>query len=154
MEASTMIEAQAYRKPFEILLVEDNPGDADLARDILEENTCVGHIHHVENGQEAMDFLRRGGRFSDAVRPDLILLDLNLPMKSGFEVLAEVKNDETLKSIPVIVLSASDSQTDIKRCYANFANCFITKPMDVSEYCIVVHSIENFWFMTTRLPKE
>jgi chemotaxis family two-component system response regulator Rcp1 len=144
--------AAAFRKPIEILLVEDNPGDVDLAREALENSKIDNLIHAVGNGEEAMDFLRRKGKYADAPRPDLVLLDLNLPRKDGREVLAEIKSDEDLKRIPVVILTSSKDEEDILKAYNLHANCYITKPMDLNQFIKVVKSIEDFWFTVVKLP--
>ena len=137
----------------EILLVEDNPGDARLTREALRDGTVRNNLHVAVDGVEAMAFLRREGRFSDAPRPDLVLLDLNLPRKSGSEVLADVKSDPDLARIPVVVLTTSRADEDVANAYAFHANCYITKPVDFEQFIRVVRSIEEFWFTIVRLPK-
>ncbi len=139
-------------KPIEILLVEDNPGDADLAREALEDNKLRNELHVVGDGVEAMDFLRRNGKYPQAPRPDLILLDLNLPRKDGREVLAEIKMDPDLKRIPVVILTISKDEEDILKSYNLHANCFITKPIDLGQFMKVVKSIEDFWLTIVKLP--
>lgn len=138
--------------PIEILLVEDNPGDSDLIIEFLDEARVTNHVSVVRDGEEAMDFLRRRGRFADAARPDLILLDLNLPRKDGREVLAEIRADPLLESIPVVVLTSSSAETDIAKSYSLKANCYIIKPVDLNQFVSVVRSIENFWLTVVRLP--
>ncbi|MBN2352174.1 MAG: response regulator [Spirochaetales bacterium] len=138
--------------PVEILLVEDNPGDARLAREALKDSKLINNLSHVADGEEAMDFLRREGKYADAPRPDLILLDLNLPKKDGREVLAEIKIDENLKRIPVVILTVSSAEEDIFRTYNLHANCYITKPIDLNQFMKVVHSIEDFWLSIVKLP--
>jgi chemotaxis family two-component system response regulator Rcp1 len=139
-------------KPVEILLVEDNPGDADLARDALESSKIRNTLHVVGDGEEAMAFLRQSGKFKDAPRPDIVLLDLNLPKKDGREVLAEIKADEELKRIPVVILTTSRAEEDILKSYNLHANCYITKPIDLTQFVKVVKSIEDFWFTIVKLP--
>jgi chemotaxis family two-component system response regulator Rcp1 len=139
-------------QPIEILLVEDNPGDADLAREALENSKVRNAVHVVTDGVAAMEFLRRTGMYKDAVRPDLILLDLNLPKKDGREVLAEIKADEGLKRIPVVILTTSKDEADVLKTYNLHANCYITKPIDLAQFMKVVKSIEDFWFTIVRLP--
>jgi len=139
-------------QPIEILLVEDNPGDADLARDALEHSKVRNDVHVVQDGVAAMDFLRRTGKYADAVRPDLILLDLNLPKKDGREVLAEIKADEELKRIPVVILTTSRAEKDVLKTYNLHANCYITKPFELTQFVNVVKSIEDFWFTIVKLP--
>lgn len=135
-----------------ILLVEDNPGDVRLMREVFKESGIERSLHVVGDGVEAIAFLRRRGNYSGVPRPDLILLDLNLPRKSGGEVLAEIKSDIDLKSIPVVIFTTSKSEEDIRTCYALNANCYITKPSDLDEFIAVVKAIENFWFKAVRLP--
>jgi CheY-like chemotaxis protein len=142
----------ALVKPIEILLVEDNPGDADLAREALEGSKLHNALHVVGDGVEALDFLRQRGKHARATRPDLILLDLNLPKKDGREVLAEIKGDADLKRIPVVILTISKDEEDILRSYNLHANCYITKPIDLSQFLKVVKSIEDFWLTIVKLP--
>lgn len=137
----------------EILLVEDNPGDARLTREALRDGKVRNNLSVVVDGVEAMAFLRREGPYAGAQRPDLILLDLNLPRKSGREVLAEVKSDPELARIPVVVLTTSKADEDVAKAYEYHANCYITKPVDFEEFNTVVRSIEEFWFTIVRLPK-
>jgi chemotaxis family two-component system response regulator Rcp1 len=136
----------------EILLVEDNPGDVRLTKEALKEGKVRNSLHTVMDGEEAMAFLRKEGKYSGAPRPDLILLDLNLPKKDGREVLAEIKDDDDLKSIPVVVLTTSQAEEDIARTYNLHANCYITKPVDLEQFLNVVHSIEKFWLSVVKLP--
>lgn len=142
----------AYVLPIEILLVEDNPGDVDLAREALESSKICNTLHVVVDGVEAIEFLYRRGKYSDAPRPDLILLDLNLPRKNGREVLAEIKEDDSLKRIPVVVLTASKDEEDILKSYNLHANCYITKPLDFHQFVHVVKAIEDFWLTIVKLP--
>jgi len=139
-------------KPVEILLVEDNPGDARLAKEALKESKLINNLHHVIDGVEAMDFLNKKGIYSKSIRPDLILLDLNLPRKDGREVLAEIKNDDSLKRIPVVILTISQAEEDILKSYNLHANCFISKPIDLDQFIKVVKSIEDFWLTIVKLP--
>lgn len=141
-------------KPIDILLVEDNEGDARLAMEALRESQLPNILHHVSDGEKAMAFLRREPPFTGTHRPDLILLDLNLPRKDGLEVLAEIKRDKDLKRIPVVVLTVSSDDTDILKTYNLHGNCFITKPLDLDQFMKVVRSIEDFWLTTVRLPPE
>ena len=141
-------------KSIEILLVEDNPGDADLAREALETSKVCNTLHVVSDGEAAMAFLRRQGKYADAPRPDLVLLDLNLPKKDGREVLAEIKADHDLKRIPVVILTTSKAEEDILKTYNLHANCYITKPIDLDQFIKVVQSIEEFWFTIVRLPPK
>jgi CheY-like chemotaxis protein len=138
----------------QILLVEDNAGDARLTQEALKEARVANHLNHVPDGVEALAFLRREGRYADCPRPDLILLDLNLPRKDGREVLAEIKTDQKLKRIPVVVLTTSQSDEDIGRAYSLCANCYISKPVDLNQFFRVIKSIEDFWLTVVRLPKE
>jgi CheY-like chemotaxis protein len=137
----------------EILLVEDNPGDVRLIIEAMREAKLENRVHIVEDGVEAMQFLRREGRFGDAPRPDLILLDLNLPKKDGRAVLAEVKADPVLKRIPVVVLTTSRAEEDVLRAYDLHANCYITKPVDMEQFMKVVAQIDDFWVRVVTLPK-
>jgi len=141
-------------KMIDILLVEDNPGDVRLAQEALKESKVRNKLFIVEDGVEAMMFLRQQGKYKDAPRPDLILLDLNLPRKSGREVLTEVKTDENLKRIPVVVLTVSKAEEDIIKCYDHHANCYITKPLDFNQFIEVTKSIEDFWLNIVRLPPK
>ena len=146
------MSAAGNGRPAEILLVEDNPGDADLTRETLQDSKLLNHMSVVNNGVEAMAYLRRAGKYVDATRPDLILLDLNLPKKDGREVLAEIKTDERLRRIPVVVLTTSSAEQDILKTYDLHANCYIVKPVDLSSLIEVVKSIENFWLTVVKLP--
>lgn len=144
---------RAGSEAVEILLVEDNPGDARLAVEALKEgggNRC--RLHVVQDGVEAMSFLRRQGEHGKAPRPHLVLLDLNLPRMDGREVLAEVKADPDLKRIPIVVLTTSQAEQDVVSCYEMNANCFITKPVDLDQFIAVVRTIEGFWCQTVKLP--
>ena len=141
-------------KIIEILLVEDNPGDVDLAREALQNGKVRNTLHVVGDGELAMDFLRRQGPYAGVPRPDLILLDLNMPKKDGREVLAEVKADPDLKRIPVVILTTSRAEEDILKTYNLHANCFITKPIDLHQFIKVVQAIENFWFTIVKLPPK
>jgi two-component system response regulator len=139
-------------RPIQILLVEDNPGDIDLTKEGLADDKILNNLYVVEDGEQAMAFLRREGKYSAMPLPDLILLDLNLPRKDGREVLAEIKADEKLKLIPVIVLTCSESEQDIQRSYGLQANCYIVKPIRLGEFLKVVRCIEEFWFTIVTLP--
>ncbi len=141
-------------KAIDILLVEDNPGDVRLAQEALKESKIRNKLFVVDDGTEAMAFLRRQGKYVNVPRPDLILLDLNLPRKSGREVLAEVKADESLKQIPVVVLTVSRAEEDVVRCYNHHANCYITKPLDFNQFMEVTKSIEEFWLTIVKLPPK
>ena len=138
----------------EILLVEDNPGDARLTIEAMREAKVRNRIHVVEDGVEALEFLRRQGRFGDAPRPYLILLDLNLPRKDGREVLAEVKADPDLKRIPVVVLTTSRAEEDVIRAYDLHANCYVTKPVDLAQFMKIVAQIDEFWVKVVTLPRK
>ncbi len=138
----------------EVLLVEDNPGDAQLTRIALEDSKISIHLNVVEDGVEAMAFLRKQEKYAKAAHPDIVLLDLNLPRKDGREVLAEIKGDENLKRIPVVVLTTSQAEEDILKAYNLCANCYITKPVDFDQFVKIVQSIENFWFAIVKLPPE
>lgn len=139
-------------KPIEILLVEDNPGDVDLAREAMAESKISNTLYVVEDGIKAMHFLRRSAGYEHAPRPDLIILDLNLPRKDGREVLAEVKGDDQLKHIPVVILTTSKADEDIIKSYNLHANCYITKPIVLDQFIKVVQSIEDFWLSIVALP--
>lgn len=148
------MEKKSQGKAIEILLVEDNPGDARLAVEALKNNKIRNELHKVEDGVEAMNFLRKKGKYSNVPRPDLILLDLNLPKKDGREVLAEIKEDDKLKAIPVVVLTISKAEEDILKSYNLHANCFITKPIDLKQFMEVIKSIESFWLSIVKLPPK
>jgi two-component system, chemotaxis family, response regulator Rcp1 len=139
-------------RPVEILLVEDNPGDERLTREALKEGKVYSNLHWVKDGVEAMEFLRRQGKYSSVPRPDIILLDLNLPKKDGREVLQDIKNDPELKRIPVVVLTTSKAEEDVLRTYNLHANCFVTKPVDLEKFIVVVKSIDVFWLTVVTLP--
>ena len=138
--------------PIEILLVEDNPGDVRLTIEALKEGKVANKINVAVDGIEALAFLRREGKYENAPKPDLILLDLNLPKKNGREVLAEIKMNPHLKCIPVVILTSSQAEKDIVTTYNLHANCYITKPVDFEQFIQVVKSIENFWFKVVKLP--
>jgi len=140
--------------PIEVLLVEDNPGDAQLTRIALEDSKISINLNVVEDGVEAMAFLRKQEKYVKAAHPDIVLLDLNLPRKDGREVLAEIKGDEKLKRIPVVILTTSQAEEDILKAYNLCANCYITKPVDFDQFVKIVQSIENFWFAIVKLPPE
>jgi two-component system, chemotaxis family, response regulator Rcp1 len=141
-------------KPIEILLVEDNPGDVRLSIEVLRDAKVHNHLNTVSDGVEALSFLRREGIYADAPHPDLILLDLNLPKKDGREVLAEIKADDNLKRIPVVVLTTSQSEEDILKAYELHANCYISKPVNLDQFIKVVQSIEAFWLTIVKLPVD
>jgi len=138
--------------PIEILLVEDNPGDVRLTKEALKEGKVYSNLHTVKDGVEAMEFLRRQGKYKDVPRPDIILLDLNLPRKDGREVLEEIKSDNELKRIPVVVLTTSKAEEDVLRTYNLHANCYVTKPVDLEKFMVVVKSIDVFWLTVVTLP--
>jgi len=146
------MEGTKAERPIEILLVEDNPGDVRLTREIFKAARIRNIIHTVEDGVEAMEYLRNQGKYADEARPDLILLDLNLPRKDGREVLAEIKSDDELKRIPIVVLTISKAEEDILKTYSLHANCYITKPVDLDQFIKVVASIEDFWLSVVKLP--
>jgi CheY-like chemotaxis protein len=137
-----------------ILLVEDNPGDIRLTKEVLKEGKIRNNLSVVTDGEEALLFLKKEGAYKAAYTPDIILLDLNLPKKDGREVLSHIKSDNDLKLIPVIVLTTSDAEKDIKRVYEHHANCYITKPVDFNQFIDVIRSIENFWLTIVKLPKN
>ncbi len=139
-------------RPIEILLVEDNPGDVLLTREAFEEGKVSNNLNHVADGVEALAYLRRQGQYADRPTPDLVLLDLNMPRKGGIEVLEEVKADEALKNIPIVVLTTSEAEADILRSYHNHANAYITKPVDLEQFIRVVRTLEEFWLVVVRLP--
>ena len=141
-------------KPLEILLIEDNPGEARLALEAIREAKVHNHLSWVSDGVEALHFLRQTGQHTGARRPGLILLDLNLPRKDGREVLAEIKADEKLKRIPVVVLTTSQAEEDILKVYNLNANCYISKPVDLEQFIKVIRSIEDFWLTIVKLPTQ
>ncbi len=138
----------------EILLVEDSPGDVRLTREAFKEGKLANRLHVVADGEEALAFLHRQGAYRDAVRPDLILLDLNLPKKDGREVLALIKADDALRRIPVVILTTSRAEQDILKAYDLHANCYITKPVDLDQFLLVVKAVEEFWLEIVKLPRE
>ena len=147
-----MINSGGLGRPVEILLVEDNPGDVRLTREALMDGKVWNNLHHVSDGAEAIEFLKREAKYAGAPRPDLILLDLNLPRKDGREVLAEIKADEDLRTIPVVVLTTSKAEEDVLRSYGLHANCYIVKPIDLDQFLNVVQVIESFWLCIVKLP--
>lgn len=138
----------------EILLVEDNPGDVRLTQEALKESKVTNNLYIAGDGVEALAFLRREGKYANVPHPDLILLDLNLPKKDGRELIEEIKSNEELKRIPVVVLTTSKAEEDIMQMYDRHANCYITKPIDFDQFIEVVRSIENFWLTIVKLPSE
>jgi chemotaxis family two-component system response regulator Rcp1 len=141
-------------RPIEILLVEDNPGDVRLTREALKDAKVANTLHVVEDGVSALDFLHRRPPFIEAPRPDLILLDLNLPRKNGREVLEEIKSDKRFKAIPVVILTTSQAEEDVLRAYNLHANCYITKPVDFTQFTTIVKTIEDFWLTIVTLPPK
>jgi two-component system, chemotaxis family, response regulator Rcp1 len=141
-------------QPFDVLLVEDDPGDVDLTREALKEAKMMVNLTIVEDGESAIAYLRKEEPYTNAVRPDLILLDLHLPRKDGREVLRELKNDTGLRTIPVVILTSSQANADILDIYGLGGNCYVTKPVGFAEFSKVVRSIEDFWFTVVKLPSE
>jgi two-component system, chemotaxis family, response regulator Rcp1 len=141
-------------RPVDILLVEDNPGDTRLIQEALRDGKILNQLSTVADGQAAMDFLHKQGRYAQARRPELILLDLNLPRKDGREVLREVKTDPNLRSIPIVIITSSPVEEDILKSYNAHANCYITKPLDLHKFITVVKSIEDFWLSIVKLPPK
>jgi chemotaxis family two-component system response regulator Rcp1 len=146
------MNADTLARPVDILLVEDNPGDVRLTRELLKESKIHNNLTVVDNGEDAIVFLRRAAKHPDATLPDLILLDLNLPRKNGAEVLASIKNDPSLRRIPVVILTSSKAEEDIARAYDLHANCYISKPVGLEQFATVVKSIDDFWLSIVRLP--
>jgi chemotaxis family two-component system response regulator Rcp1 len=147
-----MIGKTKEERVVEILLVEDNPGDAMLAKEALRESSIKNNLYLVDDGEKALDFLYKRGGFKSAPHPDLVLLDLNLPRISGHQILAIIKAEDTLRKIPVVVLSMSSSQKDIEESYNLNANCHATKPLDLNEFIEVFERIQSFWLRTVKLP--
>lgn len=141
-------------KGIHILLVEDNEGDVLLTREALEDSKIINKISVAKNGKEALDFIFKKGDFQNMEHPDLILLDVNLPLKNGHEVLHEIKSQESTKHIPIIMLTTSSSERDIMLSYKNHANCYITKPIEVNEFLNAVKSIESFWLNIVKIPQQ
>ena len=148
------MDEQERTTPVEILLVEDNPGDVRLTQEALKESKVTNNLSVAEDGVEALAFFKREGKYADAPRPDLLLLDLNLPKKDGRELLEEIKVDDNLKRIPVVVLTTSKAEEDIIRMYDQHANCYITKPIDFDQFINVIKSIEDFWLTIVKLPTD
>jgi CheY-like chemotaxis protein len=146
--------AENIGRPIEILLVEDNPGDVRLTKEALKDARVLNNLHVAGDGIEALDFLKRQERHRDAIRPDLILLDLNLPKKDGREVLSEIKADPGLRQIPVVILTTSKAEEDILKTYDLHANCYITKPVDLEKFIEVISAIEDFWLSIVKLPRN
>lgn len=147
------MENSFFKSSAHVLLVEDNPGDIFLAREAFKDAMLNVYLEVVHDGEEAIAYLRKMGKYAGAHTPDLVLLDLNLPKKDGCEVLAEVKTDPALRLIPIVMFTTSSSPEDINRAYANHANCYITKPLEFTEYISVMRSMESFWLSTVRLPE-
>lgn len=146
------MDERIFVKPVDILLVEDNPGDVDLAREALDDSKMNNTLYVAADGEEALEFLYKRGQYADAPHPDLIILDLNLPKKDGREVLAEIKADEHLRRIPVVILTTSKAEEDVLKTYNLHANCYVTKPLDLEQFLHVVRSIQNFWLSIVVLP--
>jgi two-component system, chemotaxis family, response regulator Rcp1 len=147
-----VIQTQDESPPVEILLVEDNPGDFRLTQEALHEGKVYNNLHWAKDGVDALDFLKRRGKHANAPRPDIILLDLNLPKNDGREVLSEIKQDDDLKAIPVVILTTSQAEEDVLRSYDLHANCYVTKPVDLEKFIVVVQSIDRFWLTVVTLP--
>jgi len=141
-------------RPIEILLIEDNPGDVDLTKEALQDAKVRNYLHVVDDGAKAVDFLYKRGEYAAVPRPDIILLDLNLPKKDGRQVLEEIKADPQLAEIPIVILTTSQAEEDILRSYQLHANCYIAKPVDFKQFMLVVKSIEEFWLTIVKLPKR
>lgn len=148
------METKLMGRPVEFLLAEDNPGDVRLTKEALRESKISNNLNVVPDGVEAMAFLRREGKYFEAPRPDVILLDLNLPKKDGREVLAEVKADPNLRLIPVVIITSSEAEQDVLRTYELHANCYVTKPVDLEQFIKVIQSIETFWLTIVTLPSS
>jgi two-component system, chemotaxis family, response regulator Rcp1 len=144
--------AEKHAEPVIILLAEDNPADFHLTAEAIKETKIRNQLFHVNDGVEVLEFLRKKGKYADVPRPDVILMDLNMPRKDGRRTLKEIKEDPDLKGIPVVILTVSDAEEDIIRSYDLHANCYVTKPMDLDEFAKVVKGIENFWFSIVKLP--
>lgn len=148
------LRAGTNSRRMRILVVEDNPGDIRLLKEAIDNAGIPSHVDSVDNGEDAIAFLRQQGEYTNAKRPDLVLLDLNLPRKDGRDVLAHIKDDVELRRIPVVVLTTSQSDSDVHRVYDLHANCYIQKPVDLDEYMDVIQACENFWFKVVRLPSS
>jgi chemotaxis family two-component system response regulator Rcp1 len=145
---------ETFVRPIDILLVEDNPGDIRLTQETLTSSKMHNNVIVVNNGEEALAYLYRRGKYQNASCPDLIILDLNLPKKGGLEVLEQVKEDPELKHIPIVILTSSKAEEDILKTYNLHANCYVTKPLDLEQFCTVVNTIESFWLSIVKLPKS
>ncbi|MDI1308427.1 MAG: response regulator [Methylotenera sp.] len=141
-------------RPVEFLLAEDNPGDVRLTKEALRDSKVLNNLNVVQDGVEALAFLRREGKYADAPRPDVVLLDLNLPKKDGRQVLEAIKSDPALKRIPVVIITSSEAEQDIMRTYDLHANCYVAKPVDLDQFIKVIQSIENFWLTIVKLPSN
>ncbi len=141
-------------RPADFLLVEDNPGDVRLTQEALKSHKVQNNLHVATDGEEAMAFLRRQGKYANAPRPDIILLDLNLPKKDGREVLAEIKSDPNLKTIPVVIITSSEAEQDVIKSYNLNANCYVTKPVNLDQFIKVVQSVNDFWLTIVKLPSS
>ncbi len=146
--------SETFVNPLEILLVEDNPADVRLTKEALKEEKVYNNLHVVNDGEEAINFLQKQGKYKQAVRPDLILLDLNLPKKDGREVLKEIKSDSKLKTIPVVVLTVSRAEEDVLKAYNLHANCYITKPVDINQFIKIAQAVQEFWLTIVKLPPK
>ena len=146
------MNTETAARSIDILLVEDNPGDVRLTRELLKESKIGNNLTVLDNGEDALDYLRRGPKYPNATSPDLILLDLNLPRKNGCEVLASIKTDPELRRIPVVVLTSSKAEEDIVKTYELHANCYISKPVGLEQFAAMVRSIDDFWLAIVRLP--
>lgn len=144
----------AHGRIADVLLIEDDPGDIRLTSEVLKGHKVLVNLHVVKDGYEGLDYIYQRGRYVSSPRPDLILLDLNIPGKTGLEVLSQIKNDEKMRHIPVVVLTVSSQDHDIIESYKNFANCFITKPLELDNFIKVIHSIEDFWLSIVKLPTK
>ncbi|MGB7848091.1 MAG: response regulator [Candidatus Acidiferrum sp.] len=149
-----MEPSSGHAQPIDILLVEDNPGDVRLTQEALRDGKLLNRMHAVSDGEQAMAYLRRQGSYTQAIRPDLILLDLNLPRKDGREVLAEIKQDRDLRKIPVVIVTSSEAEQDILKPYELHTNCYVAKPVDLQKFVAVVKSIEEFWVHIVKLPPK
>ena len=147
-----MIRSADESPPVEILLVEDNPGDHRLTKEALHEGKVYNNLHWVKDGVEAIEFLKQRGKYAAAPRPDIILLDLNLPKKDGREVLSEIKGDRELRAIPVVILTTSKAEEDVLKSYDLHANCYVTKPVDLEKFIVVIQSIDRFCLSVVTLP--
>lgn len=141
-------------RPVEFLLAEDNPGDVRLTKEALRDSKVLNNLNVVQDGVEALAFLHREGKYADAPRPDVVLLDLNLPKKDGRQVLEVIKSDPALKRIPVVIITSSEAEQDIMRTYDLHANCYVAKPVDLDQFIKVIQSIENFWLTIVKLPSN